>query len=86
MTQRFASFWIAGGGADGTRVELIAVGEEKPFYQVGGRQTEELAQVVVDLQRVLNREMQIRLVDQSKNGWDTSTSITSGCTRLGRLS
>ena len=69
VTQRFASFWVAGGGADGSRVELIAVGEEKPFYQIGGRQTEQLAQVVVDLQRVLNKEMQIRLVDSSNNGW-----------------
>ena len=69
VTQRFASFWIAGGGADATRLELIAVGEEKPLYQIGGRQTEELSQVVVDLQRVLNKEMQVRLVDQSQNGW-----------------
>lgn len=69
VTQRFASFWIAGGGAEGTRLELLAVGEEKPFYQIGGRQTEELSMVVVDLQRVLHKEMQIRLVDQSKNGW-----------------
>ncbi len=68
-TQRFASFWIAGGGAEGSRLELWAVGEEKPFYQIGGRQTEELSQVVVDLERVLNKEIQIRLVDQSNNGW-----------------
>jgi putative membrane-bound dehydrogenase-like protein len=66
---RYASFWVAGGSAESTRVELIAVGEEKPFYQIGGRQTEELTQVVVDLSRVMNKEMQIRLVDQSKNGW-----------------
>ena len=69
VTQRFASFWVAGGAADGSRVELIAVGEEKPFYQIGGRQTEQLTQVVVDLQRVMNKQMQIRLVDNSDNGW-----------------
>ncbi|MDX1928218.1 MAG: family 16 glycoside hydrolase [Pirellulaceae bacterium] len=69
VTQRFASFWIAGGAAEGSRIELLAVGEEKPFYQVGGRQTEVLSQVVVDLERVLNKEIQIRLVDQSNNGW-----------------
>lgn len=69
VTQRFASFWIAGGGVEGSRLELIAAGEEKPFYQIGGRQSEELSRVVVDLERVLNKEIQIRLVDQSNNGW-----------------
>lgn len=69
VTARFASFWVAGGNVDTTRVELLAVGESKPFYQIGGRQTEELSQVVVDLSRVLNRQMQIRLVDESSNGW-----------------
>ncbi len=69
VPHRFATFWVAGGGVDSTRVELIAVGEDKPFYQIGGRQDEQLSRVVVDLQRVLGKEMQIRLVDNSSNGW-----------------
>ncbi len=69
VTQRYASFWIAGGGVEGSRLELLTVGEVKPFYQIGGRQSEELSQVVVDLERVLNKEIQIRLVDNSNNGW-----------------
>ncbi len=69
VTERFVSFWVSGGQADKTRVELLAVGEEKPFYSVGGQQTEELSHVVVDVQRVRDREMQIRLVDESRSGW-----------------
>lgn len=67
--KRFASFYLAGGASADTRVELIAVGEEKPFFSVSGQGTETLSQVVVDLRRVENREMIIRLVDQATGGW-----------------
>ncbi len=68
-SHRYASFWVAGGPVENSRVELIVVGDAKPFYQIGGKQTERLSQVVVDLEKVLNKEIQIRLVDSSKGGW-----------------
>lgn len=69
VTERFASFYVAGGSSPATRVELYAVGEDEPFFSVSGRDSEELSRVVVDLRRVENREMFVRLVDDSSEGW-----------------
>lgn len=69
VKHRFASFLVGGGSDKTSRVELIAVGEEKPFYQISGRNNEQLSQVVVDLRRVLDKEMFIRLVDETGKGW-----------------
>jgi putative membrane-bound dehydrogenase-like protein len=69
VTARFGSFWLGGGEAHATRVELYAVGETKPFYQVSGKDSESMSQVVVDLRRVEGKEMLIRLVDESSGGW-----------------
>src|SRR5690606_34232204 len=69
VTARFASFYVAGGNSHATRVELIAVGEEKPFYTITGNNSEELQPVVVDLRRVEGGEIRVRLVDESRGGW-----------------
>ncbi len=68
-TARFASFYVGGGNSSKTRVELYAVGEEKPFFTISGSQAEDLSRVIVDLQRVRDREMFIRLVDEASGGW-----------------
>ncbi|RMF44128.1 MAG: DUF1080 domain-containing protein [Planctomycetota bacterium] len=69
VTHRFASFYVGGGSGAGTRVELVAVGDEEPLYVVTGSNTEELQRKVVDLRRIEGREMVIRLVDASSGGW-----------------
>jgi putative membrane-bound dehydrogenase-like protein len=69
VTARFGSFWLGGGEANSTRVELYAVGEAKPFYQVSGKDSESMSLIVVDLRRVEGKEMMIRLVDESSKGW-----------------
>lgn len=69
VTARFASFYLAGGNTEKTRVELVAVDEDEPFYTISGNNTETLRQIVVDLRRVEGRPMQIRLVDESRGGW-----------------
>jgi putative membrane-bound dehydrogenase-like protein len=69
VNARFASFYVAGGSSPKTRVELVAVGEDKPFYTISGRNSEELSRTIVDLRRVQDAEMYIRLVDASNGGW-----------------
>ncbi len=69
VSARFATFLVGGGSSPATRVELVAVGEEKPFYTMSGKNSEDLELVVVDLRRVEGREMVIRLVDESRGGW-----------------
>lgn len=66
---RFGSFWIAGGNSDATRVDLVVLGEEKPFFSISGRQTEDMERVVVDLRRAEGREMVIRIVDSATDDW-----------------
>jgi putative membrane-bound dehydrogenase-like protein len=68
-SERYASFLIGGGQSIETRVELWGVRERIPFFQVTGKQHENMTQVVVDLRRVQDREMFIRIVDEAKNGW-----------------
>jgi putative membrane-bound dehydrogenase-like protein len=69
VTARFGSFYVGGGNTEKTRVELYGIGDEKPFYTASGRQVEDMSRVIVDLRRVENREMFIRLVDEESGGW-----------------
>ena len=69
VTAPFASFLVGGGPAEKARVELYVVGEAKPFFVAGGKQVENLAAVVVDLQAVQGKQIYIRLVDASSAGW-----------------
>lgn len=69
VTQRFASFYVGGGNTSATRVELWGVNDDKPFFTTSGRNIEDLSRVIVDLRRVQNGEMFIRLVDESSGGW-----------------
>ncbi len=68
-SHRYASFLIGGGSSDKTRVELWGASDSQPFYSARGRNAENLHRVVVDLRRVQDSEMFIRLVDESSGGW-----------------
>lgn len=69
VTQPFASFLIGGGSTKKTRVELLKQGEAKPFFQSSGSNTENLRRVVVDLSKLIDQTIVIRLVDESSDGW-----------------
>lgn len=69
VTHAFASFRVGGGAGDGTRVELIAEGESKPFFQASGKNNEAMRTVVADLTALKGRTIRIRLVDESSAGW-----------------
>jgi putative membrane-bound dehydrogenase-like protein len=69
VTQPYASFLIAGGSTEGTRVELVDAGTQKAFFKVSGLDSENLRPVVVDLQPQVGHEIFIRVIDQQSGGW-----------------
>src|SRR6478609_5177395 len=69
VTHRWASFLIGGGAWPETRVELVRAPDNRVFFQATGIETEDLRPVVVDLEKMMGREMYIRLVDDRKGAW-----------------
>ncbi|MFN0054940.1 MAG: PVC-type heme-binding CxxCH protein [Planctomycetales bacterium] len=69
VTHPFAAFLIGGGSNDATRVELVRQETGRPFYKTSARNSENMHRVVVDLSAQLGKEIFIRLVDQSSDGW-----------------
>src|ERR1041385_2156684 len=69
VTHRGASFLVAGGSTEGNRVELARAADKKVFFKVSGFNTEDLAPVVVDLEKEMGKEIFIRVVDQQIGGW-----------------
>ena len=69
VTQPYASFRVAGGSTEGSRVELVRADTQKAFFKVSGFNTEDLRPVVVDLQPHLGQEIFLRVVDQQMGSW-----------------
>ena len=69
VTHRWAAFLFNGGSHDETRVELIEVGSDDPFYSTVGTNNEKMELTVVDLRKVEGKKIFIRLVDAHRGGW-----------------
>ena len=69
VAKPFASFLVAGGSQESTRVELVRADTQKAFFKISGNNDETLRPVVVDLREQLGKEIFIRLVDQESGGW-----------------
>ncbi len=69
VTHPFASFLVAGGSHENTRVELIRADTQKVIFKTSGYDSENLRPVVVDLREHLNKEIFIRIVDKESGGW-----------------
>src|SRR5579872_1088320 len=69
VTHRFAAFLIGAGPTDASRVELVRKDNNRVFYKTSGDQSENMHRVVVDLTDVAGKEIFIRLVDASSDGW-----------------
>jgi putative membrane-bound dehydrogenase-like protein len=65
----WASFRIAGGSSRQTRVELVRRDTGEVIFERSGDNTETLKAVAVDLQKHVDQEVFIRLVDASSSGW-----------------
>lgn len=69
ITHPFASFLIAGGSTNATRVELINAKTGEVLFRASGVDDETLQPVVVDLGKHQGVVAQLRLVDQSSGSW-----------------
>ena len=72
VTHRWASFLVAGGPWNETRVELVRAGtadSNDVFFRVSGYESETLRPVVVDLKEEMGKEIFLRLVDARKGAW-----------------
>ncbi|HAV62081.1 MAG TPA: dehydrogenase, partial [Verrucomicrobiales bacterium] len=69
VSHPWASFRVAGGPWDKTRIELVRADTGKAFFSARGTESEELRPVVVDLKEHLDKEIFIRVVDQQGGHW-----------------
>src|SRR5690349_980849 len=68
-TQPWASFLIAGGPWNETRVEIVSASDNKVIFKAIGAETENLARAVVDLRKHQGKDIFIRLVDEHTGHW-----------------
>ncbi len=69
VTRRWAAFRVAGGNLAETRVELVSVDGGKTIFTARGQNSETMLPMVVDLQAQSGKEIFIRIVDDSAEGW-----------------
>ncbi|MEO6035899.1 MAG: PVC-type heme-binding CxxCH protein, partial [Verrucomicrobiota bacterium] len=69
VPQPWASFLVAGGNFESTRVELVDAKSGEVFFKISGNNTEHLRPAVVDLSKQIGKEIFVRLVDEQKGGW-----------------
>jgi putative membrane-bound dehydrogenase-like protein len=70
VTHPWASFLVAGGTDEKqTRVEVIDVAGKKAVFTTAGEESESLRRVAVDVSKLVGKEIQVRVVDDSAGGW-----------------
>ncbi|MCA9087464.1 MAG: DUF1080 domain-containing protein [Planctomycetaceae bacterium] len=69
VTQPWGSFLVAGGNHPQTRVELVRNDTNEVFYKISGTNREELAPTIVNLDKLMGKEIFIRVVDEHTGGW-----------------
>lgn len=63
ITDPYASFRVSGGALKETRVELVDAESKEVIFEISGNNSARLRPVVVDLSEHLDRDIQIRLID-----------------------
>jgi putative membrane-bound dehydrogenase-like protein len=69
VTQPWGSYLIGGGTYDNTKVEIVSAADQKVIAASSGAETENMARVVVDLQKYQGKEIFIRIVDGHTGHW-----------------
>lgn len=69
VSHPFASFKIAGGSHEETRVEIVLSGSQEVIFRASGENTEDLKAISVDLSKHLGQEVFIRVIDQHSGPW-----------------
>ena len=69
VTHDWATFRVGGGNHPETRVELVNRATGKVFYTARGRSRENMLLAVVDLRKLRDKEISVRVVDDHSGGW-----------------
>jgi len=69
VTHPFASFMVAGGNHEATRVELVRATDGVVIADVSGANHESLQRFVVDLRARQGEMIRVRIVDEHTGGW-----------------
>lgn len=69
VTHDWATFRVGGGNHPETRVELVDRGTGKVFFTARGRSRENMLLAVVDLRKMRDKEISVRVVDDHSGGW-----------------
>ena len=69
VTHPFASFLVAGGSTEATRVEVVSKAVGKAIATAVGEERENLRPFIVDLSDHQGEEIFIRVVDDASGGW-----------------
>jgi putative membrane-bound dehydrogenase-like protein len=69
LSHPWISFLQGGGGSQETRFELIDAENQQTIVQSVGVNAEEMKRAVLSVKQAIGKTVQIRLVDNSKDGW-----------------
>ncbi len=69
VTHDWATFRVGGGSHAETRVELIDRKAGKAFFTARGRNRENMLLAVVDLRKMRDKEISVRVIDEHTSGW-----------------
>ena len=69
VTRPYARFLIAGGARPTSRMEIVRSDSGKVVFQAVGDDTEEMKPAAADLSAHVGKEVFVRLVDESGQGW-----------------
>lgn len=69
ITHNWAEFRVGGGSTNDTRAEIVLKEGNKVIGTFSGKNTETMSRQNIDLRNHINKEIYIRLVDNSSEGW-----------------
>ncbi len=69
VSHPFASYLIAGGSSSKTRVEIVTADDNQVFHSASGKKGPAMSPIVVDMKKILGRQIFVRIVDQESGGW-----------------
>ncbi len=69
VTHPWASFLVGGGSSGATRVEVVRADTGDVVARSAGYSFEEMKRAAVDLRELVGKEISLRIVDDSSDGW-----------------
>ena len=69
VTHPYGRFLVGGGAGGAMRVEIVRADNDEIVFQAGGRSAEQMQPEVVDLRKLVGKQIFVRVVDHGSAGW-----------------